>query len=208
MPYGNFKSVSKVARKFKLKVKGKTFINRVEVEISEAHFSDIMARLSDSMNFINEVTVCERIIRPILDLVEVKYKLLHIWSHVPYNVDKKKGLAGEPDYLIAPRTQYGDMSIPPLCVIEAKQEKFDEGWAQALAEMVAASSQGAKICYGVVTTGKIWEFGKLKSESFTKDPASVSATDDLQKVFGILNWLFNVANSSIRDARHKSNRAL
>jgi hypothetical protein len=199
MSYGKFKSVSEVARKFKLKVKGKPFIDQVEIEISEVHFSDITVRLSDSMNFINEITICERIIRPILDLVEVKYELLHIWSHVPYNVDRKKGLVGEPDYLIAPRTQYGDMSIPPLCVIEAKQEKFDEGWAQALAEMVATSYQGAKICYGVVTTGKIWEFGKLKGKLFTKDPASVSATDDLQKVFNILNWLFNVADSSIEN---------
>ena len=199
MPYGKFKSVSEVARKFKLKVKGKPFIDRMEIEIPEVHFYDIMVRLSDSMNFINEITICERIIRPILDLVEVKYELLRIWSHVPYNVDEKKGLVGEPDYLIAPRTQYGDMSIPPICVIEAKQEKFDEGWAQALAEMVAASSQGAKRCYGVVTTGKVWEFGHLKGQLFTRDPASVSATDNLQKVFDILNWLFNVADSSIEN---------
>jgi hypothetical protein len=159
----------------------------------------MMARLNDGMNFINEATICERIIRPTLDLVEVKYELLHIWSHVPYNIDKKKGLVGEPDYLIAPRTQYGDMSIPPLCIIEAKQEKFAEGWAQALAEMVAASFQGAKISYGVVTTGKIWEFGQLKGNLYIKDPASVSATDDLQKVFDILNWLFDVANASIEN---------
>ena len=199
MPYGKFKSVSEVARKFKLKVKEKSFVNQLEIEISELYFSDIGIRLSDGMNFINEATICERIIRPVLDLVEVKYELLHVWSHVPYNVDKKNGLIGEPDYLIAPRTQYGDMSIPPLCVIEAKQEKFAEGWAQALAEMVAASLQGAKVCYGVVTTGKIWEFGKLKGKLYTKDPASVSATDDLQKVFDILNWLFRVANSSIEN---------
>ncbi len=199
MSYGNFKSVSEVARKFKLKVKEKSFVNQLKIEISEFYFSDMMARLNDGMNFINEATICERIIRPALDLVEVKYELLHIWSHVPYNIDKKKGLVGEPDYLIAPRTQYGDMSIPPLCIIEAKQEKFAEGWAQALAEMVAASFQGAKISYGVVTTGKIWEFGQLKGKLYTKDPASVSATDDLQKVFDILNWLFDVANASIEN---------
>ena len=199
MSYGKFKSVSEVARKFKLKVKEKPFIDKLEIEISKVYFSDIKVRLGDNMNFINEVTICERIIRPILDLVEINYNLLRVWSHVPYNVDKKKGLVGEPDYLIAPRTQYGDMSIPPLCIIEAKQEKFDEGWAQALAEMVAASSQGANISYAVVTTGKIWEFGKLNDNLFTKDPASVSATDDLQKVFDILNWLFYVANSSIEN---------
>lgn len=41
---------------------------------------------------------------------------LQIWSHVAYDVDRENGLMGEPDDLIAPRTQYGDMGAPPLCV--------------------------------------------------------------------------------------------
>ncbi|MEN8221075.1 MAG: hypothetical protein ABFS56_32935 [Pseudomonadota bacterium] len=197
MPYSKFKSVAEVARKFQLQVTETSFIKSLEGQISPTHFAEMRARLSDGMNFINEATTCERIIRPILDLIKVQYEWLHIWSHVPYNVDEANGLVGEPDYLIAPRTQYGDMSIPPLCVIEAKQEKFAEGWAQVVAEMVAASFQGTQICYGVVTTGKIWEFGQLTDQIFTKDVASVSATDDLQKVLNILNWLFQVTNSSL-----------
>jgi len=88
------------------------------------------------------------------------------------------------------------MSLPPLCIIEAKQEKFDEGWAQALAEMVAASSQGMTVCYGVVTTGKFWEFAKLEGTLFIKYPVSISATNNLQQVFDVLNWMFNIAHLS------------
>ena len=82
------------------------------------------------------------------------------------------------------------MERPALCIIEAKQEKFDEGLAQALAEMVASSLQGVDVCYSIVTTGKAWEFGKLTEGTFTKHPIQISATSDLQKVFDILNWLF------------------
>jgi hypothetical protein len=48
-------------------------------------------------------------------------------------------LIGEPDYLIAPKTKYGGMAVPPLYIIEAKKERFEKGWAKALAEMVASS---------------------------------------------------------------------
>lgn len=116
---------------------------------------------------------------------------MKIWSHVPYNVDQEKGLVGEPDYLVAPRTKYGDMGIPPLCIVEAKKDNFAEGWTQALAEMVAASLQGADISYGVVTTGKIWEFGKLEQGLFARDSQQISATRELQIVFDTLNWVFS-----------------
>ncbi|MCP4696860.1 MAG: hypothetical protein GY862_08435 [Gammaproteobacteria bacterium] len=199
MPYGKFKSVVEVARKFDIEVKTGSFMKKIEIKIPDFPFSDIKAQLIDEANYINEVTICEAVIRPILKEVAAQYEPLRIWSHVPYNVDEEKGLVGEPDYLIAPRTKYGDMDIPPLCVIEAKQEKFDEGWAQALAEMLATSFQGAYICYGVVTTGKSWEFGKLEDKLFTKDPGQISATRELQEVFDLLNWLFDRANTLIEN---------
>jgi len=65
--------------------------------------------------------------------------------------------------------------------------------------MIAASIKGASISYGVVTTGKIWEFGKLEDKLFTKAPDQVSATRELQEVFNILNWLFNEANANIKN---------
>ncbi len=191
MSYRDFKKVSEVTAKFDIQVANKRFMQVLSLEILPIYFADMTEKLNNPMSFINEVAICEDIIKPILNLVEKKYPSLYVWSHVSYNVDKEKGLVGEPDYLIASMTNQALMSIPPLCVIEAKQEKFDEGWAQALAEMVAASSQGIEICYGIVTTGKAWEFAKLENNLFTKDPNQISATDNLQKVLDTLNWLFN-----------------
>lgn len=198
MPYGAFKSVSEVARLFDIEVSdNKTFVDKLRIEIPVLDFKRINKKLRDDLSFINEITICERIISPILELVSDNYESLKIWSHVPYNVDKEKGLFGEPDYLIAPKTKYGDMDIPPLCIIEAKKDDFEGGWTQALAEMVATSLQGRKICYAVVTTGNVWEFGNLKDKLFTKDPTKFSATVNLQEVFDVLNWVFNIAKSQI-----------
>jgi hypothetical protein len=83
--------------------------------------------------------------------------------------------------------------------MEAKQERWHEGWAQTLAEMYAASLKGAQVCYGVVTTEKAWEFGKFENNIFTKDHRQISATEDLKKVFDVLNWLFDQTNIHVNN---------
>lgn len=193
MSYGTFKTIEEVARTLDLEVGERTpFIGQKELQVSECMFSMVAENISDSLSFVNETTICERIISPVLHIVAKQYDKLKVWSHVSYNIDEQKGLVGEPDYLIAPRTKYGDMARPSLCVIEAKRDDFAQGWTQALAEMAASSLLGAHVCYAVVTTGKIWEFGKLEDNVFTVDPVSISAADTLQKTFNVLNWLFDV----------------
>lgn len=192
MAYGKFKTVEEVARKFEIEVTNKTtFVSQKEIKVLESLFFFVTENINDDISFVNEVAICERIISPILNIVSKNYERLNVWSHVSYNIDETKGLVGEPDYLIASRTKYGGMAKPSLCVIEAKHDDFDEGWTQALAEMVASSLLDATLCYGVVTTGKTWEFGKLEKQVFTIDPISISATDNLQKTFNILNWMFD-----------------
>lgn len=191
MPYSSFKSIGEVAQKFDIAAKTESFIARTEIAIPEYIFSRIQEKLKEDAYFINEFAICEHIISHILDEIAGQYQHLLVWSRPPFHVDKEQDLVGEPNYLIAPKTKHGVMAVPPLCVMEAKQEKWNEGWAQTLAEMYAASLQGAKMCYGVVTTGKAWEFGKLENNVFIKDPAQLSATEDLQKVFDVLNWLFS-----------------
>ncbi len=204
MSYSTFKSVGEVSQKFDIEVRTEQFTDRKEIKIPDYIFSRMEISLTEDAYFINEFAICEHIISRILDEVAEHYRQLLVWSRVPFNVDKEQGLVGEPDYLIAPKTKHGIMFVPPLCVMEAKQEKWNEGWAQTLAEMYAASVKGAKICYGVVTTGKAWEFGKFENNIFTKDPSQISATEDLKKVFDILNWLFDKTNAHVDNLRRQA----
>jgi hypothetical protein len=190
MSYGTFKSVGEVAKIFDIEVVNRTsFVNKKTLEVSDILLSMIEEELHDDTNYVSEYAICEAIIRPILKTVAKNYSL-KVWSHVSYDVDKEKGLVGKPDYLIAARTKYGTMARPSLCVIEAKQDNFEEGWAQALAEMVASSLLGTTICYGIVSTGEFWQFGKLENNVFVIDSISTSAIADLQNVLNIINWLF------------------
>jgi hypothetical protein len=191
MAYGTFNSVAEVATIFDIEVADATaFVKTKKLEISEILFSIIEDNLRDKINYISEYAICETIIRPILDIVVKNYPL-KIWSHVAYNVDKEKGLIGEPDYLVAKKNKYGAMEKPALCVMEAKKENFDEGWTQALAEMVASSLLGATTCYGIVTTGAFWQFGKLENGVFIIEPVSISAFHELQYLFDTINWIFD-----------------
>lgn len=195
MAYGTFNSIAEVAKKFDIEVADKSdFFKEKELATPDVLFSMVEKNLKDKTNYISEYAICETLIRPILDIVAENYAL-KVWSHIPYNIDKEEGLIGEPDYLIATKTKYGEMATPSLCIIEAKKENFDEGWTQALAEMVASSFLGATTCYGIVTTGNFWQFGKLDHTVFTIDPRSLSATTALQTVFNSINWLFSEISS-------------
>ncbi len=191
MAYGTFKSVEEVATKFDIEASDKvTFVKEKAVKILDVLLSIIEKNLNNDTNYISEFAICESIIRPILDIIVANYSL-RVWSHISYNVDQEKGLIGEPDYLIAQKNKYGGMARPVLCVIEAKKDNFDEGWTQALAEMVASSFLGATTCYAIVTTGVLWQFGKLDNSVFTIDSRAISATTELQRVFNTINWIFN-----------------
>ena len=197
MPYGQFESVEQVASLFSITVKDASIMNSIPIDVPESVFNTITRKLFDSLSFRNEATICNKIITPILNIVAEQHAPLNVWIEEPFNVDKDKGLVGEPDYLIAPATEYGGMALPPLCIIEAKKQDWDEGWTQALAEMVAASLKGAQHCYSVVTTGKIWQFGTLEASIFIKDPNQISATRELQVVFDTLNWVFTEIHTKI-----------
>jgi hypothetical protein len=197
MSYSTFKSIGDVAQKFDIEVRTEPFLGRKYIQIADNIFSRLKVRLTDDAYFINEFAICEHIISLMLDEVAENYPQLWVWSRAPFNVDKELDLVGEPDYLIAPKTKHGVMAVPLLCVVEAKQEKWNEGWAQSLAEMYAASLKGAKICYGAVTTGKAWEFGRFEYHVLTKEPTQISATEDLQKVFEFLNWLYGQASALV-----------
>ena len=196
MSYGKFETIEQVSDTFEIDITRNAFINKEKIEIDDVILKMIGKRLLEDANFVNEQAICQHIITPILDIVSDNHESLKVWSQVTYTVDKERDFDGEPDYLIAPYAKNGGMSTPPLCVTEAKQENWKKGWAQALAEMYAASIQGARVCYGVVTTGVLWQFSKLENgKLFTRDPVKLSAIDNLQKVLNTLNWLFGLVDN-------------
>jgi hypothetical protein len=86
--------------------------------------------------------------------------------------------------------------MPLVVIAEAKKNDFEQGWGQCLAELIAAQNLNGDahlVVQGIVTDGKLWEFGKLKEDVFTKNIEGYTV-DHLPRLFGALDYVFHSAS--------------
>ncbi|NEO58137.1 MAG: hypothetical protein F6K54_36850 [Okeania sp. SIO3B5] len=140
----------------------------------------------------------ELIVAPIL--VELKKQLnnqISIFSGIEFNVNYDQGLNGFCDFIISRSTRQLVIEAPVVALVEAKNDNLKSGFSQCIAEMLAAQifnqRKGNNInkIYGVVTTGTVWQFLELESETITVDLEEYSI-NNLSKIFGILISLLRV----------------
>ncbi|NEQ40522.1 MAG: hypothetical protein F6K40_31555 [Okeania sp. SIO3I5] len=134
----------------------------------------------------------ELIIAPILFAIKKQLNnQISIFSGVEFNVDIEQGLNGFCDFIISRSTLQLLIEAPVVALVEAKNDNIKSGLAQCMAEMVAAQifnqreDQEISLIYGVVTTGTIWQFLELESQTMTIDLEEYSVKN-LPKILGIL----------------------
>jgi hypothetical protein len=139
-----------------------------------------------------EAYISEFIVVPFLKETWKRHSNLNLFSHTSISVDE---ITVIPDYLLSSKTPTGYKTLykPLLLTVEAKNEKFDEGWSQALLQSVVCQKINGSPdipILSIVTTGDTWQFGKLEQNLFTKNPipASIQHVDEL---LGILDKLFS-----------------
>lgn len=200
MPYGSFATYEQVATKFKIKLVEQSFVQETSLVVDKVLFDFISDNLRTRRSYVSENAICESIISPILNIV-AKSNGLPVWSHVRFDVAEEDGLVGVPDFIIAPASDIGTtFKNPIVCIAEAKKENFNEGWAQVLAEMIAAQKFNNTMeqeIFGIVTTGNFWQFGKLCRNILTMEVVSYSAAENLQQLFDVLNWIVIEAKKNI-----------
>lgn len=194
MSFNNYKSIADVLNEFPLIYQEENFIKENVSEISPYFIERLQLILKDGVVFNSEYAICENIISPILVEIWLKYKdKLLLWSHQALNYDEK--LSGVPDYIIAQRSPRGKVILdqPYLILVEAKKDNFDEGWGQCLAELVAVqklnNNQKHKI-FGIVSNGKLWEFGQLQNDIFTKN-IKYYVLENLPELMGVIDFVFS-----------------
>jgi hypothetical protein len=118
---------------------------------------ELRSRIQEVLPYVSLVNETARrevlISRVVLELVHYTKAQLRI----EYPIKVTEQLQGYLDYLLRTNTE--------LLVIEAKREDLDYGFTQLAAEMIALDrwekTPAQDILLGVVTTGKIWQFGRL-----------------------------------------------
>jgi hypothetical protein len=193
MAFTNYKNIADVLKSFPLSYQEKDFIQNIEFECDQYFTSRLNTVIQEGIVFNSEYAICENIISPILTEVWRGYiQNFLIWSHQPLNYDEN--LSGVPDYVVAQRSPRGKIVLekPYVIVVEAKKDNFEEGWGQCLAEMLAAqklNNDPSKKLFGMVSNGKLWEFGVLQEELFTKN-RKYYVLENLDELMGAVNFLF------------------
>jgi hypothetical protein len=196
MAFSDYKNIGQIQREYQITYREETYLVAPEVEPPASFVAEFEFNRENIDVFTSEAARTEAVIFPVLREV---YKGYHdrfsLWIQKP--VAYSDALSGTPDYLIATRSELGKTVLekPLVVVAEAKKNDFEQGWAQCLAELVAAqkiNGEPSFAVHGVVTDGKLWEFGKLVGSTFTKN-AEGYTVDDLPRLFGVLHFIFQLA---------------
>ncbi len=194
MAFSSYKDIGSVLQEFQIIYTEANFMGELEFSISDYFREDLQTVMQDGVPNASEFSICENLIYPILKEVWKCYRSQFVlWGHKALIYDEN--LSGFPEYILAKRSPLGKVVFdkPYFLLVEAKQDKFHEGWAQCLAEMVAAQKLNEElpiVIFGIVSNGTDWEFGKLEEKIFTKNNNRY-LIQDLDKLFAAVNYVFH-----------------
>ncbi|MCF4965761.1 hypothetical protein [Nostoc sp. CMAA1605] len=193
MAFSNFKTIGEVLKAFQVTYTEANFISELAFTISDYFREDLELMMRDAVVDNSEFAICENLIYPVIKEVWKTYRHHFVlWSHQSLNYDEK--LSGFPEYILAKRSPLGKVVFdkPYFILVEAKQDNFETGWAQCLAEMIAAQRLNGEyqvVIYGIVSNGDRWQFGKLEGEIFTRN-ITYYTIQELGKLFAAVNFIF------------------
>ncbi|MEH2381083.1 MAG: hypothetical protein V7K27_19720 [Nostoc sp.] len=193
MAFSNYKTIGEVLKAFQVIYTEAIFISEIPFNIPDYFREDLELMMRDAVVDNSEFAICENLIYPVLKEVWKTYRQHFIlWSHESLNYDEK--LSGFPEYILAKRSPLGKVVFdkPYFILVEAKQDNFETGWAQCLAEMIAAQRLNGEyeiIIFGIVSNGATWQFGKLEGDNFTRNMTPFTIYE-LDKLFAAANFIF------------------
>jgi len=193
MGFSNYKDIGEVLQEFQITYTEANFMEETEFSIPDYFREDLAFMMREAVVDNSEFAVCENLIYPVLKEVwKSYYTKFVLWSHKSLTYDQN--ICGFPEYILAKRSPLGKFVFekPYFLLVEAKQDKFDEGWAQCLAEMVAAQKLNNELkvtIFGIVSNGKGWEFGKLEKRNFMHHQG-LYAIQEIDRLFAMINYVF------------------
>jgi hypothetical protein len=193
MAFSSFKTIGEVLKAFQVTYTEANFISELAFTVSNYFREDLELMMRDAVVDNSEFAICENLIYPVIKEVWKVYRQHFIlWSHQSLNYDER--LSGFPEYILAKRSPLGKFVFdkPYFILVEAKQDNFETGWAQCLAEMIAAQRLNGEyqiVIFGIVSNGDRWQFGKLEGEIFTRN-STYYTIQEIDKLFAAVNFVF------------------
>jgi hypothetical protein len=169
MAYSDF-SLEKITKIFGINIEERTnvFTAFDQLTVDAFFIKYLQNNIPLAQAISTEKAKSEMIIAPVL--IEVRRLLdnkISLFSGIDFNVNIEQGLNGFCDFLISLSSQQLYVTSPVIALVEAKNDNLKQGFAQCIAEMIAAAqlnqSEGNNIknIYGCVTNGNQWMFLQL-----------------------------------------------
>ena len=203
MAFSDFKTIPEVQEKFGIRYSENDFFCVEDPLSPSEQFLQEFEFTRQHINiFGSEAARCEAVIFPVLREVYKGYAE-HYALWIKESIAYDETLSGTPDYLIATKSELGKLIVgtPLIILVEAKKNDFEQGWGQCLSELVAAQKINDDPdfpIYGIVTDGTLWEFGRLVSDTFTRNRTNFTLAN-LPVLVGAVNSVFKATtNVSLR----------
>lgn len=183
--------------KYQLQYRLDEFFDIHEIPIADTFREELRFAIWHRGRDDKEAFTSEFIVVPCLRETWKRHSGVNLFSHVAISAESVTVI---PDYLVTAQAPTGYKTVykPLLLTIEAKDERFEQGWEQALQQAIVCQqiNQQPEIpVFAIVTTGDLWEFGKLDGRVFYKHPFPVSIQHP-DEVLGVLDTLFAVCEQS------------
>lgn len=193
MSFSQYQNLGETLQKFQIRYTEANFIQEVSFPIPDYFRQDWNLMLEEAVVDNSGFAICQNLIYPVLKEVWKAYRSKFLlWTQKFFNYDAS--LSGFPEYILARRSPLGKVVFdkPYFVLVEAKQDNFDVGWGQCLAEMIAAQKLNAELnitIYGIVSNGNVWQFGKLEESVFTRNKTFYTI-QGLDQLFAAVNSIF------------------
>ncbi len=196
MSYSSF-TMDELVDKFQLKQSSQNlFVDVMPIEPSDWLKTTFL--VSKHVPKRSEKARSEHYVVPILlELKQRNDNFFTYYSGETLNADKKMGLTGECDYILAKEKGTITISTPLFTLVEAEKQDFDLGTPQCIAQMLGAKVYNHKhhedidTIHGCVTTGTEWRFFKLVGDDHIISNVDTYFINDLAIILGIFQSIID-----------------
>ncbi len=208
MSYSNF-SLDLLKERFSLRISSdKELFTDIEgVDVSSWLKETLQQNYPVAIAIHTEKARSEMIVAPVL--LEVRRQLnnqISLFSGVEFNVDFQLDLKGVCDFLFCLSPEQLSITAPVVTIVEAKNDNLKNGIPQCIAEMEAARlfnfKRGKPVeeVFGVVTTGTLWQFLRLKNDQVEVDNLDYHI-NEVGRIVGVILHFF----ASLKSAGNNRN---
>ena len=199
MAYNQFKKLAQLQEKLGINEIHKAWLPKNTTIPTITNFLIVALQEAEQESLMTEKAKSEYVVVPILkELRRLNIDKFSTFSGYEFNVDKLLGLSGYCDFLLSAEINKSEITAPVFCLVEAKDAKIEQGYAQCGAEMYAAhifnerAGNPKKQIFGCVTNAFSWCFLKLENKNLYIDPNYVPLTfTEPQRVLAVLQWILD-----------------